>query len=223
MRGAMKPINGMFGRMFKVFVTAVFLAPTLAAACFVFLTFVGSGTAHALTYVYTGEPYTAGLTETTSGSESEIVPSLGGSMTASVTFDRTVTPSFTGSVSAAHILSWRITSGPYTLTQNTSGAVLGPVDPFNPNPIFFRFEAGAILGWLLEAAVPGPTGLVEVQGGWHPLFYTSYGDTRGNPGYDGEDGVLVNTPILFEFNRNLGSPGDWQQSQERPCRSEPRF
>ena len=60
----MKQFIGIFGRMFKVFVTAAFLIPALAAACFVFLAFVGFSTAHAdytfITLNYPGAQETNG-------------------------------------------------------------------------------------------------------------------------------------------------------------------
>ena len=99
-----------------------------------------AGNAHAnLTYDYTGNPFTT-IED----------PALGTSITASVTFGNTIPPGFTGSVTAADILSWQISSGPFTLSSSTTST----------NLLGFTFSDGLIDSWLLATV---PTGVGNLQ------------------------------------------------------------
>jgi hypothetical protein len=127
-------------------------------------------------YTYTGRPFT-------SASD----PTIGTSVTASVTFDNTVGPDFTGVVSSADIVSWEISSGPTTLTSSSAG----------PNPTrdqSFVFSNGTITNWDLEGITP-----------------TNYIFTLNEPTTVGsEDSVLVH-PVGFGGlqNFNVNQPGSW--------------
>jgi hypothetical protein len=89
--------------------------------------------AQAVTYDYTGNPYTT-VNDST----------LGDYITATVTFDSTVGSDYTGVVYNLHYVSWSISSGSYTITSTSPNIGLSGVSDFS-------FQNGKIDGWEMAA------------------------------------------------------------------------
>ena len=85
-----------------------------------------------VSYNYIGNPFT---------NDSVNSSYLGSNITASVTFDNTVTNDFTGVVGSSDIVSYSISSGPITVTNTTSAPGNGPN---------FVFQNGVITAWGIQ-------------------------------------------------------------------------
>ena len=122
-----------------------------------------------LTYDYTGNHFTT-ITD----------PTLGTSITASVTFDNTIPPGFTGRVSRHAILSWQISSGPFTLSSSTAST----------NLLGFTLSEGFINSWLL-ATIPIGVGNLQLM-------------TNNESPFINDDVIFSG-----DENSNENSPGTW--------------
>ena len=91
------------------------------------------------TYKYTGNPFTFG----------------NGSVTATVTFDSTVTATHSGFVALDQITSWSIASG--ALSFSSLSTVDEP-DTSGFIPLKFQFSSGSIVQWDFAHNPPGPEG-----------------------------------------------------------------
>ena len=126
------------------------------------------------TYTYTGNPFTVGS----------------GSIAASVTFDSTVTGTFTGFVGLSDIESWSITSGALSISS------LNPVDEPDATgyiPLRFEFSTGSIVRWdfahKTSISLPDP--------------YIIY--TLGNSFVVGPGDTVEESPSGYV----IGNPGIW--------------
>jgi hypothetical protein len=119
----------------------------------------------ALTYDYTGNPYTT--------FNAPPLPPLGTSITGTVTFDGTVTPGFTGTVFAADVVSWSITSGPNTFPPVPAGQSIG---------FIFTFSSGNIVKWVFGSAfdLPGEIA-IATENDFGVTADAVFGPELGNP------------------------------------------
>ena len=143
------------------------LLPVLAA------TAVIATTAQAdTTYYYTGSPFTVGS----------------GSITAVVTFDPTVTATYTGLVFLNDIVSWSIASG----ASSFAGTVQEP-DTTNYIPLRFQFSSGLIVNW--DFAYKSSTSLPDPY-----IIYSLRNSAIVGPGATADEsptGYVVNNPGVW--------------------------
>ena len=142
--------------------------------------------AHAnLTYQYTGLPFTT-IDD----------PAIGHSVTASVTFDATVTPGFTGTVGAAHAVTWELSSGPITVHPISFPAS-------NLTAMSFVFVTGNITSWAFGATSAFNLGSCAI---------VACIDTFNMPPSGGgvfDDVILGRFDVPTLRNANAGAPGVW--------------
>lgn len=145
------------------------------------------------TYNYLGNPFNAGTGQIT------------GKVTAAVTFDSTVTPTFTGLVDISHVQSWKIESNPLSFA---SGPPAVEPDPSGFFRLSFNLSNGAIESWQLCHGAPGvlPDSNYDI--------YTLK-DSTTLPGVT-EDGAL-DANLLTRYV--TGNPGSWQTCAPPPARA----
>jgi hypothetical protein len=158
----------------------------------------GSVAQAAATYDYTGNAFSSARSQDVIND-----PSLGTQISGQFTLD--VSSTFTGSVTAADLLNWSMTSGAYTLD-----AAKNAIDDFN-----ISFVNGVVESWDIGASVnPLSTSCCTVQ------LLTENDDFHSIPELDavGEayslGGGLVATSN--DFNSTFGNPGTWTVASAVP-------
>ncbi len=119
-------------------------------------------------------------------------------ITATVTFDDTVTPAYSGTIGYAvggHVLSIEISAGTVTIPFN---------DIRNPYDNFFTFQNGQLVEWFIDAQ----------QLSFDLAANTRFDITTGNPGRGGYYDSISN---LFVFGGNPSfndqAPGTWTREE----------
>ena len=175
---------------------------SLATAAGVLLFSVASNVASALTYSYAGNPFTGSYDISESSPPVQPLISIDGTnVTATLTFDATVTSNYTGTVTLSDVTQFTVSTG-------TQSLYLGEIisGPEHPEGVLasgtFDFVSGAITNWNWGLSLP-----------FHAAIF-SENDSGGIL-----DGATANSGLTNFYNAVYGNAGNWSLVAATPLPS----